>query len=154
MASSFDVASMVASGAVNEVRRAMVRACCSSPCWQHLAERRSRKPATVRVTTLDRYGRTAHAVHVYSLMMLPDLPADNGILAQVPGQFTGAAAMSLPRADRVARDAVLTVDIEAAHVGWVRLSFTPKLAKHRGHRHWYWSAFRADAIDAPAACSG
>jgi hypothetical protein len=74
---------------------------------------------------------------------------DNGILAQVPGEFTGAAAMSLPRADSVARDAVLTVDVEAAHVGWVRLSFTPKLAKHRRHRHWYWSAFRADAAEDP-----
>jgi hypothetical protein len=41
-------------------------------------------------------------VHVYSLTMLPDLPADNGILAQVPGQFTGAASMSLPPADSVA----------------------------------------------------
>jgi hypothetical protein len=81
------------------------------------------------------------------------LPLDNGILAQVPGQFTGAAAMSLPPADSVARDAVLTVDVEAAHVGSVRLSFRPMLAQHRRHRHWYWSAFRADAIDAPAACS-
>jgi hypothetical protein len=89
-------------------------------------------------------------MHVYSLTMLPDLPADNGILAQVPGQFTGAASMSLPPADSVARDAVLTVDVEAAHVGWVRLSFTPRLAKHRRHRHWYWSAFRADAITAGA----
>jgi hypothetical protein len=79
------------------------------------------------------------------------LQPDNGILAQVPGQFTGAAAMSLPPADSVARDAVLTVDVEAAHVGSVRLSFTPKLAQHRRHRHWYWSAFRADSIDTPAA---
>jgi hypothetical protein len=81
------------------------------------------------------------------------LPPDNGILAQVPGQFTGAAAVSLPPADSVARDAVLTIDVEAAHVGWLRLSFAPRLAKHGRHRHWYWSAFRADAVDAPAAYS-
>jgi hypothetical protein len=81
------------------------------------------------------------------------LPLDNGILAQVPGQFTGAAAVSLPPADSVARDAVLTIDVEAAHVGWLRLSFAPRLAKHGRHRHWYWSAFRADAVDAPAAYS-
>jgi hypothetical protein len=77
---------------------------------------------------------------------MPNLPPDNGILAQVPGQFTGAATTSLPPADSVARDAVLTVDVEAAHVGWVRISFAPRLAQHHRHKHWYWAAFRADAI--------
>lgn len=73
---------------------------------------------------------------------------DNGILAQVPGQFIAQASQTLPPA-ATAEDRDYPVEIEAGHAGQVRITFRKQKLKRAKHSHWFWLAQRADAVDAP-----
>lgn len=68
---------------------------------------------------------------------------DNGILAQVPGQFIAQASQTLPPAG-TAEDRDYPVEIDAGHLGAVRITFRKQKAKHGKSSHWFWSAKRAE----------
>lgn len=74
-------------------------------------------------------------------------PADpeNGILASVPGQYVAEATQLLPPAD-TAEDRDYEVEIDAGHVGRVRIYARRQKARHGKHAHWYWLVFRAEKI--------
>lgn len=55
-------------------------------------------------------------------VLLSSKHPDDGVLARVPGQFVVQASKSLPD-PACALDDVMTVDVEAAWVGPVRLTF-------------------------------
>ncbi|CAB3680346.1 hypothetical protein [Achromobacter kerstersii] len=69
----------------------------------------------------------------------------NGILAQVPGQFTAQASQTLPPA-ATADDRDYDVVIEARHLGTVRITFRKHKAKRAKHSHWFWLAQRAERV--------
>lgn len=69
---------------------------------------------------------------------------DNGILASVPGQSIAAALESLPPAATTEADQI--VEIKADHIGPVRIDVIRRKAKHGKHSHWYWAAYRAEAV--------
>jgi len=71
---------------------------------------------------------------------------DNGILARVPGQYIAEALAQLPPIN-IAGDQIHETVIEAGHVGKVRIFARKQLARHGKHSHWYWSAFRAAAVE-------
>lgn len=69
----------------------------------------------------------------------------NGILAQVPGQFIAQASQTLPPAGTAeARD--YPVEIEAGHLGAVRITFRKQKMKRAKHSHWFWLAQRAERV--------
>ncbi|MDH1177910.1 hypothetical protein N5C72_07480 [Achromobacter mucicolens] len=68
---------------------------------------------------------------------------DNGILEQVQGQYVAEAIKSLPPAV-TAEDRDHLVEIDAGHVGRVRLIFRKQKAKRGKFSHWFWQAKRAD----------
>jgi hypothetical protein len=79
---------------------------------------------------------------------MPDAAPDpgNGILAQVPGDFVGRAALSLPDAE-TSRSDTATATIDAAWAGTVRITYERVRIKHGKSAHWAWCATRADAVD-------
>lgn len=70
---------------------------------------------------------------------------DNGILAQVPGQFIAQASQTLPPA-ATAEDRDYPVEIEAGHLGPVRITFRKQKLKRAKHSHWFWLAQRAEKV--------
>jgi len=68
---------------------------------------------------------------------------DNGILAEVPGQYVAEAQLSLPPA-ATAEDRTYEIVIDAGHAGRVRLFARRKKVRHNKHSHWFWSVFRAE----------
>lgn len=70
---------------------------------------------------------------------------DNGILAQVPGQFIAQASQTLPPAG-TAEDRDYDVEIDAGHLGAVRITFRKQKLKCAKHSHWFWLAQRADRV--------
>ena len=70
---------------------------------------------------------------------------DNGILEQVQGSYVAQAACSLPPAV-TAEDRDYPVEIDAGHAGRVHITFRRQKAKRAKHTHWFWSAYRADAV--------
>lgn len=70
---------------------------------------------------------------------------DNGILAQVPGDYVAQAALTLPPATTV-EDRDYPVEIDAGHAGLVRITFQRQKARRAKRTHWFWSAKRADAV--------
>lgn len=75
-----------------------------------------------------------------------ELYEDNGILARVPGQCVAEAMKLLPPVD-TAENRVHDVVIDAEHAGRVRIFARRQLARHHKHSHWFWSAFRAEAVE-------
>jgi len=73
---------------------------------------------------------------------------DNGILASVPGEYIAGAWRGLPPAS-TAEDRLYEVEIEAGHLGKVRLFLRRHRARHHKHSHWFWVACRAEAIATP-----
>lgn len=70
---------------------------------------------------------------------------ENGILAQVPGQFIAQASQTLPTAG-TAEDRDYHAEIEAGHAGLVRVTFRRQKARRNKTTHWFWSARRADQV--------
>ncbi|AZS78754.1 hypothetical protein ELS24_10055 [Achromobacter spanius] len=70
---------------------------------------------------------------------------DNGILAQVPGQFIAQASQTLPPAG-TAEDRDYHAEIEAGHLGAVRITFRKQKLKRAKHSHWFWAAKRAEKV--------
>lgn len=68
---------------------------------------------------------------------------DNGILAQVPGPFIAQASQTLPPA-ATAEDRDYDVEIEAGHLGAVRVTFRKQKAKRGKFSSWFWLAARAE----------
>lgn len=74
---------------------------------------------------------------------------DNGILGRVPGQYIAAAGKNLPDPTTSTAEEVSAV-VDAAWLGQVRVTFRRSRVRHHKHSHWFWAAFRADAVSAPA----
>lgn len=70
--------------------------------------------------------------------------ADNGILANVPGQFVSQGSEGLPDPETATVE-VQTAVVDADWAGRVTITYRRQLARHRKHSHWYWRAVRADA---------
>lgn len=68
---------------------------------------------------------------------------DNGILEQVQGQYVAQAALTLPPAV-TAEDRAYLVEIDAGHVGRVRIYFQKQKTKRGKFSHWFWQAKRAE----------
>jgi hypothetical protein len=68
---------------------------------------------------------------------------DNGILAQIPGEYIARATNTLPPA--VAdQDAHAVVEMEVPGLGHVRVKFKLLSHCHRHSRHWFWTATHAE----------
>jgi hypothetical protein len=78
-------------------------------------------------------------------MNQPPADPENGILASVPGQYIAEATQLLPPAE-TAEDRDYTVDIDAGHVGRVRLYARKQKARSGKHAHWFWLVNRAEHI--------
>lgn len=70
---------------------------------------------------------------------------DNGILAEVPGQYVAQAAQTLPPAV-TAEDRDYDVVIDAGHAGRVRLFYRKQKARRGKFSHWFWLAHRAERV--------
>ena len=68
---------------------------------------------------------------------------DNGILEHVPGLHVSEAMKALPPA-ATAEDRDYPVEIDADHVGRVRIFFHKQKAKRGKFSHWFWLARRAE----------
>lgn len=71
---------------------------------------------------------------------------ENGFLSQVPGDLIARGLAALPPASTIGPDRH-EVDIDAGPLGRVKLSVERKQVKHGRHSHYYWSAWRAEAVD-------
>lgn len=72
---------------------------------------------------------------------------ENGILAQVAGEYVSRATKTLPPAG-AAEDRVYEVVIEAGNAGIVRMLAKRQQAKHHKHSHWFWLVYRAEPVEA------
>jgi len=70
---------------------------------------------------------------------------DNGILEQVGGPYVGEAMKTLPPA-ATAEDREYPVEIDAGHVGRVRITFVKQKAKRGKFSSWFWVAERAEQV--------
>jgi len=70
----------------------------------------------------------------------------NGILAQVPGPFIARTSQTLPPT-ATAEDRDYPVEIEAGHLGAVRITFRKLKLKRAKHSHWFWAAKRAERVE-------
>jgi hypothetical protein len=70
---------------------------------------------------------------------------NNGILEQVGGAYIGEALQQLPPA-ATAEDREYAVEIDAGHVGRVRIFFLKQKAKRGKFSHWFWLAKRAERV--------
>ena len=70
---------------------------------------------------------------------------NNGILAEVGGLYVSEADKTLPPA-ATAEDREYAVEIEAGHLGLVRIYFRKQKAKRAKHSHWFWLARRAERV--------
>lgn len=70
---------------------------------------------------------------------------NNGILAEVGGQYVSEAGKTLPAA-ATAEDRDYPVEIEAGHAGQVRIYFRRQKLKRAKHSHWFWLAQRAEWV--------
>jgi len=70
---------------------------------------------------------------------------DNGILAEVPGQYVAEGSQTLPAA-ATAEDREYPVEIDAGHAGRVRIYYRKQKAKRGKFSHWFWLAKRAEKV--------
>lgn len=70
---------------------------------------------------------------------------NNGILEEVGGQYVAQALQQLPPA-AAAEDREYPVEIDAGHVGLVRIYFRKQKLKRAKHSHWFWLAQRAEKL--------
>ncbi|MEK7945711.1 hypothetical protein WKR98_13220 [Pigmentiphaga sp. YJ18] len=70
---------------------------------------------------------------------------DNGILGQIHGEAIAHATNALPD-PATATNLNPSVLITVEHVGRVRIRFVRKQARHNKHRHYFWSAVRAERV--------
>lgn len=75
----------------------------------------------------------------------PLAAASNGILGQVPGHIIAQASQHLSAPDPFG-PVHTEVEIDAYHLGLVRLFFELKKVRHHKHSHWIWSAYRAEPV--------
>lgn len=71
--------------------------------------------------------------------------SNNGILEHVPGPYVSQAQQALPAA-ATAEDRDYPVEIDAGHVGRVRIHFHKQKAKRGKFSHWFWLAVRAERV--------
>jgi hypothetical protein len=72
-------------------------------------------------------------------------PSLNGILPQVPGDCIAEASLQLAQ-PTLAGPLHQEVEIDAGHVGRVRLFFERKTARRGRHSHQFWAAYRAEPV--------
>jgi hypothetical protein len=77
--------------------------------------------------------------------MTTALQADDGLLAAMPGEFVGKASLTLPD-PQMASQETMSVVIEAAWAGTVRIHFRRYRYTHLSRDAWKWSAYRAEKV--------
>ncbi|CAG9172332.1 hypothetical protein CURE108131_23285 [Cupriavidus respiraculi] len=70
-------------------------------------------------------------------------PDADGLLSRVPGQHVAEASLTLPDP---APGQHAEAEIDAGHVGRVRIFFEVKTARRGKHSHQFWAAYRAEPI--------
>lgn len=70
----------------------------------------------------------------------------NGILASVGGQYVAHGSQPLPDPETAERREH-SVELDAGHIGRVRIFYEPKQVRHHKHSHWYWRACRAESVE-------
>lgn len=70
---------------------------------------------------------------------------DNGILAQVPGEYVSQGKRDLPP-PAAAEDRDYTAEVDAGHVGRVLITYRPQKHKRGKSSHWFWVAVRATRL--------
>jgi hypothetical protein len=68
---------------------------------------------------------------------------DNGILAQIRGEYIARAANSLPPT-MAGEDTYASVEIEVPGIGPVRIRFQLMSHRHGSGRSWFWTATFAE----------
>lgn len=76
--------------------------------------------------------------------------SDNGILAQVSGIYVSEGIGLLPQ-PAVAGPGLHSVELDAGHVGRVRIYYKLQTARHRKHSHVFWLAVSAEIVTPPEA---
>jgi len=71
---------------------------------------------------------------------------DNGILAQVPGQFVADGIAMLPDPE-AAEDRPYEVVIDADYAGTVRLFARRQYNNRHKRGNWYWVVYRAEPAE-------
>lgn len=74
--------------------------------------------------------------------------AENGILAKIPGDLIGRAAQSLPAAGD-GQPLETTVEVEAGHLGRVRITYHLKRSRRGKWTNWFWAASFAEVVEQP-----
>lgn len=77
--------------------------------------------------------------------MTTALQADDGLLAAMPGEFVGKASLALPDPQTASQE-TMSVVIEAAWAGTVRIHFRRYRYTHLSRDAWKWSAYRAEKV--------
>jgi hypothetical protein len=72
----------------------------------------------------------------------------DNILATVPGQYIGEASLTLPLPETATVDE-MAVEVEAAWVGKVRITYRRWKYRHQRTTRWAWSAVSAERVPLP-----
>jgi hypothetical protein len=67
------------------------------------------------------------------------------LLAAVPGHLIGGASRTLPDPATALVDE-LTAEVDAGHVGRVRIAYRRRRIRHGRSSHWAWLAVRAERV--------
>jgi hypothetical protein len=71
---------------------------------------------------------------------------DNGILAKIPGELIGQGSQSLPPAG-FGQPERLHVEIDAGHLGKVRITYELKSSRRGKWTNWFWNACFAEVVE-------
>lgn len=71
--------------------------------------------------------------------------SENGILAEVPGEYVSRASDDLPYAE-LAEDREYIAEIDAGHAGRVRIFYRKQKVKKGKYSNVFWLAVRAERI--------
>lgn len=80
---------------------------------------------------------------------MPSYPAgmsfnsENGILAQISGDFIAKGGNSLPPAGSD-QPQTLTAEVEVPHLGRVRITYELMSSRHGKSRNWFWTGCYAE----------
>ena len=73
------------------------------------------------------------------------IQADNGLLAAMPSEWIGKASLTLPDPQTAVQE-TMSVVIEAAWAGTVRIHFRRYRYTQLRNHFWSWSAYRAEKV--------
>jgi hypothetical protein len=71
---------------------------------------------------------------------------DNGILAQIPGEYVSAATAGLPDAATMLWKTAVCTALDVPGIGRVGFTSEAMQFKHGRSTHYYWSVVRAELV--------